>query len=65
MRPGMPTTVEPGGTGLRTTLPAPMRVSSPIRMLPSTLAPEPMTTRLPSVGWRLPRSLPVPPSVTP
>ena len=29
-----------------------------------TLAPAPTMTRLPSVGWRLPVSLPVPPSVT-
>lgn len=29
------------------------------------LRPAPTTTWLPSVGWRLPRSFPVPPSVTP
>ena len=34
-------------------------------MLPSTLAPVPTTTLLPIVGWRLPFSFPVPPSVTP
>ena len=61
----MPTTVELSGTGCTTTEPAPTFTLSPIRMLPSTFAPVPTTTRLPSVGWRLPLSLPVPPSVTP
>ena len=32
---------------------------------PSTLAPVAITTLLPMVGWRLPFSLPVPPSTTP
>ena len=42
-----------------------MRTLSPIWMLPSTLAPLPTVTLSPSVGWRLPVSLPVPPKVTP
>ena len=34
-------------------------------MLPSTLAPAPIITLAPILGWRSPVSLPVPPSVTP
>ena len=36
-----------------------------MRMLPRIFAPVPTTTPLPSVGCRLPVTLPVPPSVTP
>lgn len=57
-----------GGIGkqiLSTTLPAPTRTLSPIYTGPSTLAPAPISTLLPNVGWRLPESLPVPPRVTP
>ena len=64
-RPGLPTTVEFLGTLLTTTLPAPTLALSPTVMPPSTLAPAPKTTLSPTVGWRLPVSLPVPPSVTP
>ena len=63
--PGTPTTTELGGTDLTTTALAPMRLSSPDRDHPSTLAPAPMVTRLPMVGWRLTRSRLVPPKVTP
>ena len=48
-----------------TTLPAPTRTLSPMYTGPSTLAPAPISTLSPRVGWRLPVSLPVPPSVTP
>ena len=54
-----------GGTSRRTTALAAMRALSPTRKGPRTFAPEPTMTLLPSVGWRLPTSLPVPPSVTP
>src|SRR5581483_11667872 len=64
-RPGTPTTVECGGTEFRTTDPAPIFTLSPISIAPSTFAPTLITTLLPIVGWRLPVSLPVPPSVTP
>ena len=63
--PGTPTTTEPGGTGLTTTALAPIRLSSPMVMGPRILAPDPMITRSPMVGWRLPLSVLVPPSVTP
>jgi hypothetical protein len=63
--PGTPTTTESGGTGLTTTALAPIRLSCPIVIGPSTLAPAPMVTRSPTVGCRLPRSMLVPPSVTP
>ena len=38
---------------------------SPILILPRILAPDPIITPEPILGWRSPRSLPVPPSVTP
>ena len=65
IRPGTPTTVAPSGTSRSTTAFAAMRALLPTRNGPSTFAPEPTMTLLPSVGWRLPTSLPVPPSVTP
>ena len=63
--PGTPTTTDPAGTALTTTAFAPIRLSSPTSMGPRTLAPDPMITRSPTVGWRLPVSVLVPPSVTP
>ena len=45
--PGTPTTTELGGTDFTTTALAPMRLSSPIVIAPSTLAPAPIVTRLP------------------
>ena len=63
--PGTPTTVELGGTSFNTTLPAPILLLSPILKEPSTFAPVLIITLLPTVGWRLPCSLPVPPNVTP
>jgi len=63
--PGTPTTTDPGGTGLTTTALAPMRLSAPIVIGPRILAPAPMITRSPTVGWRFPLSRLVPPSVTP
>ena len=36
-----------------------------ISIFPKTLAPAPMVTKFPIVGWRLPCSFPVPPNVTP
>ena len=65
MRPGFPTTVQFGGTSLSTMEPAPTLLPLPTVNGPSTFAPAPMTTSSPMVGWRLPVSLPVPPSVTP
>ena len=41
---------------LTTTALAPIRLSSPILIAPRTLAPAPMVTRSPTVGWRLPVS---------
>mmetsp|Transcript_24687 Transcript_24687/g.71197 ORF Transcript_24687/g.71197 Transcript_24687/m.71197 type:complete len:206 (+) Transcript_24687:628-1245(+) len=52
--------------GWRTTEPAPTLAPSPIEMFPSTDVPAPMSTSLPTLGWRsLPLLLPVPPKVTP
>ena len=62
---GTPTAVALAGRFFSTTLPAPTRTLSPMYTGPSTLAPAPISTLSPSVGWRLPVSLPVPPSVTP
>src|ERR1700682_5712083 len=64
-RPGTPTTTEFSGTSRTTTEPAPMRLPAPILKPPRILAPAPATTLSPSVGWRFPRLLLVPPSVTP
>ena len=44
--------------------PAAMRAHCPTSMLPSTLAPAPISTPCRIFGWRSPRTLPVPPSVT-
>ena len=63
--PGLPITVEPGGTSSTTTVLAPTLAPSPTAIGPSSLAPEPTVTSSPRVGWRLPRWKPVPPSVTP
>ncbi|CKU19793.1 Uncharacterised protein [Mycobacterium tuberculosis] len=63
--PGTPTTTALGGTGLTTTALAPIRLSSPILIGPRTLAPAPMITRSPTVGWRFPPTMPLPPRVTP
>ena len=52
-RPGMPTTVELSGTGCTTTEPAPILTLSPMRMLPSTLAPVPTTTLIADGGMAL------------
>ncbi len=53
-----------GGTSVSTTDPAAMREPQPTVMLPSTLAPAPISTFSPIFGWRSPSPLPVPPSVT-
>src|SRR4051812_3851189 len=63
--PGLPTTVAFWGTSWITTELAPILAWSPTLIGPSSLAPEPMTTSSPTLGWRLPRWKPVPPSVTP
>src|SRR5690606_13705710 len=47
---GTPATVVRGGTSLSTTEPAPMREQSPTRMLPSTVAPAPISTPFPILG---------------
>ena len=48
-----------------TTLLAPIFAPWPISIGPSSFAPEPIVTLSCTVGWRLPVSKPVPPSVTP
>ena len=63
--PGLPTTVEFGGTSWTTTALAPIFAPWPIRIGPSSFAPEPIVTLSSTVGWRLPVAKPVPPSVTP
>ena len=63
--PGLPTTVELGGTSWMTTLLAPIFAPWPTVIGPSILAPEPTVTLSWTVGWRLPVANPVPPSVTP
>ena len=63
--PGLPTTVESAGTSWMTTELAPIFARSPTSIGPSSLAPDPTITSSPTVGWRLPRWKPVPPSVTP
>src|ERR1019366_203702 len=63
--PGLPTTVEFGGTSWITTLLAPILAPWPIVIGPSSLAPDPIVTLSWTVGWRLPVAKPVPPSVTP
>ena len=63
----MPTIVAPGATSRVTTELAPTLAPSPTSIGPSTCAPDPITTPLFNVGWRLP-PIPVvglvPPSVT-
>ena len=49
-RPGTPTTVDPGGTSLKTTLPAPIFELSPMVKDPRTFAPALIMTLLPMVG---------------
>src|SRR5690625_7409295 len=61
---GTPATILRGGTGFNTTLPAPTVEQAPISILPSTLAPAPMSTPSRTLGWRSPPALPVPPRVT-
>src|SRR4051794_4317647 len=63
--PGLPTTVEFGGASWITTVLAPIFAPWPIVIGPSSFAPEPIVTLSCTVGWRLPVSNPVPPSVTP
>ena len=46
----MPTTNEPESTGLSTTELAPIFASLPMLRPPNTLAPDPMTTLLPTIG---------------
>ena len=53
--PGLPITVEPGGTSSTTTVLAPILAPSPTAIGPSSFAPEPTVTLSPRVGWRLPR----------
>ena len=52
--PGLPTTVEFGGMSWTTTALAPIFAPWPIRIGPSSLAPEPIVTLSSTVGWRLP-----------
>src|SRR4051812_19436702 len=63
--PGLPTTVEFGGTSWMTTELAPIFAPWPMLIGPSSFAPEPIVTLSSTVGWRLPVANPVPPSVTP
>jgi hypothetical protein len=63
--PGLPTTVECGGTSWITTVLAPIFEPWPTTIGPSSLAPDPIVTLSSTVGWRLPETKPVPPSVTP
>ena len=65
IRAGMPTAVDPAGTSRTTTALEPTLAPSPTRIGPRILAPAPITTLRPSVGWRLPLFHDVPPSVTP
>ena len=53
-----------GGTSRSTTLPAATFAPRPTSMLPRIFAPAPSSTPRRTFGWRSPRSLPVPPSVT-
>jgi len=50
IRPGIPTTVELGGTSVTTTELAPTVVLSPIFIFPKIFAPAPITTLFPIVG---------------
>mmetsp|Transcript_12405 Transcript_12405/g.43012 ORF Transcript_12405/g.43012 Transcript_12405/m.43012 type:complete len:238 (-) Transcript_12405:113-826(-) len=63
-RAGTPTAVACAGTGLSTTLPAPIFAPSPISMFPSIVVDAPISTLSPTLGWRSPVSAPVPPKVT-
>ena len=47
---GTPAAVHPGGTGFSTTEPEATLALSPMMMLPSTLAPAPRSTPLPTLG---------------
>ena len=51
--PGIPTTVECGGTEVTSTEPAPMRLWRPTVTGPSTAAPLKIVTESSIVGWRL------------
>src|SRR5436305_476946 len=59
--PGLPTTVEFGGTSWMTTLLAPIFAPWPIVIGPSSFAPEPIVTLSWTGGWRLPVAKPEPP----
>ena len=59
--PGLPTTVEFGGTSWITTVLAPILEPCPTTIGPSSFAPEPIVTLSSTVGWRLPVANPVPP----
>ena len=63
--PGMPTTVECGGTEVTSTEPAPTRLWRPTVTGPRTAAPLKIVTESSIVGWRLIGSVDVPPRVTP
>ena len=56
--PGLPTTVEFGGTSWMITELAPTFAPRPTWIGPSSFAPEPTTTSSSTVGWRLPRAKP-------
>ena len=56
--PGLPTTVEFGGTSWMTTELAPIFAPWPIVIGPRSLAPEPIVTLSCTVGWRLPVAKP-------
>ena len=49
---GTPATVLQGGTSASTTEPAAIRLQCPMDMLPRILAPAPISTPLPTFGWR-------------
>src|SRR6478672_13543186 len=58
---GMPVATAPDGTSLTTTEFAPICTSSPMRIGPSTRAPAPIVTRLPTVGCRFTCAIDRPP----
>src|SRR3954447_14167723 len=63
--PGLPTTVEFGGTSWMTTVLATIIAPWATVIGPSRFPPLPFVRLSCTVGWRLPVSKPVPPSVTP
>ena len=54
--PGTPTIVTFEGTSFKIIALAPIFTLFPITIFPRILAPEPIKTLLPTVGWRLPFS---------